>query len=627
MLSGVGATIEGVGNRQAKRARRQRRIEKRARSSDMRPTIRPAMSLPDMSDLPPGMQRVVEAMYATTQLTITAKSIGLDPLTAEQRLALLSGIDSVEVLIALGEMQAALDAAMRNNSPTLPHEAMRVLDSQWFEPVRVQLVDGRRLATPQAMVRLMREVIEAGEGPRQGIPDDDALLSLLLSVNDEHDSTTDWTSRFSTLQASQIDAEMRAMPEDDLKALAHQAAVDEAASVLFNAPQLPEYMKCLTHEFWYHPWAEKVGDEFGLTPADTFREATGIRMDEFLLAGDLITSVLRTGRAHYDLGALRDHGVSDQVVEYIRRNMVRDLDGFRTMSRRDRERGDVRAQRYTFTRFPFLDLGGDKILALRAQWGMDRFFGNAPEFDVQQGFHEQGRPDCAKRFQDAVKHQFEQIIGRIIARIATLTPAFDTVLDEGEMQSAWTEKKGQPPKACDWVLPTRGFAWLLDATHRPLRASLAEGIGDGEDYASNIAAFWTDKKAIQFESVIDHLTRLGWKGKQFDDVKFAPFVVVPDVGLPSTPLAMMLVSLSAQRLMEKYEGRVLVPAVISISDLMLLEGLAEMCVVKVADLIKAWRQVGLVSLQQFLAMSSFPYLPCPQHMSVASAALDTRIHE
>jgi hypothetical protein len=205
-------------------------------------TTTPAMPLPDMSDLPPGMQRVVEAMYATAQLTITAKSIGLDPLTAEQRLALLSGIDSVDVLIALGEMQAALDAAMRNNSPTLPHEAMRIVDSQWFEPVRLQLVDGCRLATPQAMVRLMREVIEAGEGPRRGIPDDDALLSLLLSVNDEHDSTPEWTSRFSTLEPSQIDAEMRAMSEDDLKALANVAAVDEAASVLFNAPKLPEYI-------------------------------------------------------------------------------------------------------------------------------------------------------------------------------------------------------------------------------------------------------------------------------------------------------------------------------------------------------------------------------------------------
>ena len=94
------------------------------------------------------------------------------------------------------------------------------------------------------------------------------------------------------------------------------------------------------------------------------------------------------------------------------------LDEFRAMSQQDQERGDVRSQRYTFTRFPFLDLSDGAVLALRAQWGMDGFFGNAPEFDVQQGFIEQGKPDQATQFQDAVKHQFEQIVGRKIARIA-----------------------------------------------------------------------------------------------------------------------------------------------------------------------------------------------------------------
>lgn len=583
------------------------------------------MTMPDISDLPPGAQRLVQEMYATAKRTITARSIGLAPLDQKQRLELLSGINSVEVLVALGEIQATLDAAMVQNAPTLPHEALRVLDSQWFEPVRVQLVDGHRLAPPQTMVRLMREVIEAGQGPRLGIPDDDALLSLFLSVNDEHDSASGWTSRFSTLDPAQVDAEMRSMPEEDLKAVANEAAVDEAASVLFNAPRLPEYMKCLTYEFWYQPWAPKVGEQLGETPADTFREATGISMGEFLLAGDLIMSVLRTGRAHFDLGTLGEHGVSDEVVQYIERNMVRDLDGFRALSQRERERGDVRAQRYMFTQFPFLDLGDGKLVALRAQWGMDRFFGNAPEFDVQQGFHEQGKPERARQFQDAVKHQFEQIVGRMIVRIAARTPSFSAILGEEVMQSAWTVKKGQPPKACDWVLPTDGFTWLIDATHRPLRASLAQGIGDGEDYAANIAEFWTGKKAEQFASVIDHLTRLGWEGMSFQDRVFAPFVVVPDVGLPSTPLSMMLVGLSARTMMEQHQGRVLLPVVVSTSDLMLLEGLAETGIVKVAELIQAWRRVGLVSLQQFLAMSGFPSLPCPRHMVTASAALDARI--
>lgn len=68
------------------------------------------------------------------------------------------------MLVALGEMQAELDAAMLSSAETLPVEAMRIVDSQWYEPVRQQLAAGHRLAPPQTMIRLMREIIEAGEG-------------------------------------------------------------------------------------------------------------------------------------------------------------------------------------------------------------------------------------------------------------------------------------------------------------------------------------------------------------------------------------------------------------------------------------------------------------------------------
>ncbi|OBB00953.1 hypothetical protein BA059_27960 [Mycolicibacterium sp. (ex Dasyatis americana)] len=584
------------------------------------------MELPDMSDLPPGVRRVVEAMHGMARHTITATTVGLEPLDREQRLELLSGIDSTAVLVALGEMQAELDAALLSSAETVPIEARRIVDSQWYEPVRQQLAAGHRLAPPQTMVRLMREIIEAGEGPRLGIEDDDALLQLLLSVTEDHDTSSGSAARFSAMDMRQMDAEMRAMPEDELIEFANEMAVDEAASIMFNASRLPEHMKCMTHEFWYQPWAQKVGDQLGETPADTFREATGISMDDFLRAGDVIMSVLRTGRARFDLGALHEHGVSDEVAQYIKRNMVRDLDEFRAMSRQDRERGDVRAQRYTFTRFPFLDLGDCAVLALRAQWGMDRFFGNAPEFDVQQGFVEQGKPERARQFQDAVKHQFEQIVGRMVARIAANSAVFGSIVGEEDMQAAWPVKRGQQPKACDWMLPTNTqLVWLIDATHRPLRQPLAEGWGSGAEFASNLEAFLTSKKARQFESVIDQLIERGWDGASFTDTTFAPFVVVPDVGLPSTPMSMMLVGFCAREMMAAYGGRMLAPAVVSISDLMLLEGMGETPRVEAANLIRAWRQVGVMPLQQYLEACRFPYRPCPQHMVTAAAELDARI--
>ncbi|MDD4866934.1 MAG: hypothetical protein PHQ28_07415 [Mycobacterium sp.] len=176
------------------------------------------------------------------------------------------------------------------------------------------------------------------------------------------------------------------------------------------------------------------------------------------------------------------------------------------------------------------------------------------------------------------------------------------------------------------MLPTDSrFAWLIDATHRPLRQPLAEGWGSGEDFASNLEAFLTSKKARQFESVIDHLTECGWDGRSFMDTTFAPFVVVPDVGLPSTPTSLMLVGICAREMMAAYGGRMLAPAVVSISDLLLLEGMAETPRVEVANLIRTWRQVGVMPLQQYLEACGFPYRPCPRFMVTAAAELDARI--
>lgn len=65
--------------------------------------------------------------------------------------------------------------------------------------------------------------------------------------------------------------------------------------------------------------------------------------------------------------------------------MVCDLDEFRQMPQRDRERGDVRSQRYTFTLFSFLDLG------------------------------DQGKPERAKQFQIPFKVGAKHTSTRLLA--------------------------------------------------------------------------------------------------------------------------------------------------------------------------------------------------------------------
>ena len=58
---------------------------------------------------------------------------------------------------------------------------------------------------------------------------------------------------------------------------------------------------------------------------------------------------------------------------------------------------------------------------------------------------------------------------------------------------------------------------------------------------------------------------------------------------------------------------------------MMLEGMAETPGVEVVKLIRAWRQLGFMPLQQYLEACGFPYRPCPQRMVAAAADLDARI--
>ncbi len=90
-------------------------------------------------------------------------------------------------------------------------------------------------------------------------------------------------------------------------------------------------------------------------------------------------------------------------------------------------------------------------------------------------------------------------------------------------------------------------------------------------------------------------------------------------------MSMMLVGVCARGMMATYEGRMLAPAVVSISDLLLLEGMSETPRVEVAKLIRAWRQVSIMPLQQYLEASGRPYRPCPRRVVEVATALDSRI--
>lgn len=106
----------------------------------------------------------------------------------------------------------------------------------------------------------------------------------------------------------------------------------------------------------------------------------------------------------------------------------------------------------------------------------------------------------------------------------------------------------------------------MDATHHPLNAKLAQGLGDGETYDADADKILTDGKFKQFASVMRLVRRLGWSGQPQPDAIFIPFVVVPNSGTPSSMLTELDYGLRAQHVFAEFQGRVARPTVLRLQD-------------------------------------------------------------
>lgn len=69
------------------------------------------------------------------------------------------------------------------------------------------------------------------------------------------------------------------------------------------------------------------------------------------------------------------------------------------------------------------------------------------------------------RFKNAMNDAFEVFVGGILHRIALKGKGIQNIVDEAEMQAAWTEQKDKTPSVCDWMLLGEGHcvSWLTVA--------------------------------------------------------------------------------------------------------------------------------------------------------------------
>ena len=319
-------------------------------------------------------------------------------------------------------------------------------------------------------------------------------------------------------------------------------------------------------------------------------------------------------------------GAPEAAVDYLFANMALPLENFRAELKANRDAGAIGHQRYTLTQYPFLAVDDNTFVMLRHTWALDRLCGAQLYFEAWFNFGRQSRA-LANRFKIAMSDAFEQFVGGILHRTVDKSPQLRTIVDEDEMQAAWTEKKGEKPSVCDWMLFGDKHCIVIDATNHAVKTDAAQGLATFDEYSAEIHAIFTEGKFEQLLSTIDLAQKHGgWQGEVVDaDTMFLPLVVVPDNGIPGALLTQFDIVERGRKLFQHLQPRVYAPGIIQLSDVQLLEGMVDFAhkLAKLGNkpdmlnLISSWRtaatKLGEASLQLFLLRRGMP-LPLSDHI-------------
>lgn len=575
--------------------------------------------------------KIGQFLNAQPQL-IVCGHLGLEPLTDEKRRDVLASVNLYDALETVARLQGQWDVAYTTT------QRVDLVEGDFLQgggtgglcerAVNRMIVYGDHFISPQVTAQLQREIIEFASTDDAAPPiDRNALTHLLLSITSEQNTRPEFAGDVPTpAEIAKLQRDMPKMGLDEMLEYIKTIVPDEVASSLFNHPLKYQIVVSNTFDIWLSEWSPRSKTTgLGATPAEAFKIATGVDLLDVMRLGARI--IKRSTDAHqvqFSRDELLADGAAEDAINLLFASMALPLDDYKVKLRENRDAGAIGHQRYTLTQYPFLAVDDNTFVMLRHQWALDRLCGEQLFFEAWASLSSRALRD---RFKLAMSDAFEQFIDGILHRIFDKSPHLRAIVGEDEMQAAWTEKKGQKPSVCDWTLFGEGHCIVIDATNHAVKREAAQGLATWDEYSAEIEEIFTEGKFEQLLSTIDLVNKHGgWDNEKVDTkTMFAPLVVVPDAGIPSALLTQFDIVNRGRKAFGHLQPQVYAPGVIQVSDVQLLEGLADWAqkLAKLGnkpdmlDLIATWRRsatvIGEGSLQMFLVRRGWP-LPLSDHI-------------
>ncbi|ADU02036.1 MULTISPECIES: hypothetical protein [Mycolicibacterium] len=561
---------------------------------------------------------------------------GLTPLSGEQRRDLLADVNLYDALETVARLQGQWDVAYTTT------QDVQLVEGDFLaaggsggvceKAVNRMITYNDHLVSPRATAQLQREIIEYASPDEAAPPiERNTLVYLLLSITSEQNSDEEFAGDVPTdAEKAKLWEKLPKMNLEETHEYAKPHIQNEIASSLFNQPLKYEIALSNTYDLWFTQWAPKSNTKgLGATPAESFKIASGVELlDVMRLGARIIKRSRNTHQIRFTRQELLADGAAESAIDLLFANMARPLDQYRIELEGDRKKGAIGNQRYTLTRFPFLTVDDNTVVMLRHQWAIDRLCGSQLYFEAWASLSTRS---LQNRFKTAMCDAFEIFVGGILHRIVGKCPHLTTIVGESDMQSAWTKK--ETPSLCDWMIFGKEHCIVIDATNHALKDKAAQRLATWDEYSAEVEQIFADASKGKFRQLLSTIDLVkehgGWKNEKVDTkTMYTPLVIVPDAGVVNGLLTQFDITLRGYKAFKHLSPQVYAPGIVPISDLQLLEGMADMGATwgsnpNMIELIANWRakasKYGMASLQLYLLSSGFPFLPPSHHIVKTSS--------
>ncbi len=545
----------------------------------------PAVPAPSQAD--EDMAAVKETMRHQN-FVLMAADAELEPVEEADRRDALAGVAGLAAVRELSRLFSRLDLALMIDwsEKRVQTDLLRRVGTPWSEALAARVNNGDRLLTPRALAQLMREILEyastSPDEPELPLP---TLVHYLLSINTEHYRHTEYsdTGLVTDEGHRKMAEELSGLSVEDSIEMLRALMPTEIANALADVTLSPIGLRAETEDTWFRPWPDKVvHSALGSCPAEAFAAAHGVPLVEVLALGKIVDDLTRDGAVEFARAQLLELGGTEAAIDLCIQEMSRPLDQYRAALAADRRRGSVHQQRYTMTQFPFLRIDDDRVLLLRYQWGIDRFYGNLLYWSTFAGLPGFKMPapkpkSAAEAFSDGMNHVFERSIGDILETLVARSACADRLITENEMQTAWTTSGQAIASACDWVIKAGKMCIVVDATNHSLDMFLSQGLGTPEAYAADMNRIFASSDG-KFGQLAKTMKSFRERGSEDFDVHpttvFLPIIALPAGGTPNLDTTDLDFQLRSRPFFEEFGRRVYAPAAMTLTGLQVLEGMA-----------------------------------------------------